>query len=71
MSKRFGKKRVPDCECTERYTCGPCLRAAGATGSEFFQTPVRGTNESEYEIYVTNAEALGWSIKTSDEWMAS
>lgn len=31
MPKRFGKKRVPDCECTTSYTCGPCLRAAGPT----------------------------------------
>jgi hypothetical protein len=31
MSKRFGKKRVPDCQCTYNFTCGPCLRAAGPT----------------------------------------
>lgn len=27
--KRFGKKRSPDCTCTDSFTCGPCL-AAGA-----------------------------------------
>lgn len=36
-----------------------------------WQTPVRGTNEAEYEIYVENAKALGWKIKTYEEWMAS
>lgn len=30
MSKRFGKYRVPNCECTERFTCRPCLDAAVA-----------------------------------------
>jgi hypothetical protein len=34
MSKRFGQKRVPDCECTERFTCGKCLNAAGPTRSD-------------------------------------
>ena len=28
MSKRFGKKRVPECECTTRFTCRPCLIAS-------------------------------------------
>ena len=23
--RRFGKKRVPRCECTHRFTCGACL----------------------------------------------
>lgn len=27
----FGKKRAPDCVCTHRFTCGPCLRDAGPT----------------------------------------
>lgn len=35
MSKRFGKARVPGCECTERFTCSPCLRAA----PPYFFTP--------------------------------
>lgn len=26
--KRFGKRRVPGCECDTNYTCGPCLRDA-------------------------------------------
>lgn len=33
MSKRFGKKRVPDCRCTHNFTCGPCMVAAGPTRS--------------------------------------
>jgi hypothetical protein len=28
VSKRFGKKRAPNCECTERFTCRPCLESA-------------------------------------------
>lgn len=35
MSKRFGKARVPGCECTPRFTCGRCLRAA----PPYFFTP--------------------------------
>lgn len=35
------------------------------------QTKVRGTHEQEYEIYVENARALGWTVKTFDQWMAS
>ena len=27
MSKRFGKKRVPSCTCTYRFTCRACLVA--------------------------------------------
>lgn len=38
---------------------------------EFWQTAYRGTNDAEYEIYVTNAEALGWVVKSYDEWLAS
>lgn len=36
--KRFGKRRVPNCECTHRFTCRPCLedahRRALAPGNE-------------------------------------
>jgi hypothetical protein len=28
MSKKFGKARVPECQCEYNYTCGPCLAAA-------------------------------------------
>lgn len=31
MSKRFGKARVPGCECTQSFTCRPCLDTAGPT----------------------------------------
>lgn len=31
MSKRFGKKRVPGCECTESFTCRKCLDAGVLT----------------------------------------
>lgn len=36
-----------------------------------WQTQQRGTNDAEYEIYVANAESLGWAVKTYDEWLAS
>jgi len=38
---------------------------------EGFQTKVRGTNDQEYEIYRHNAKALGWHVKSYDEWLAS
>lgn len=41
------------------------------TPAETWQTPVRGSNDQEYEIYRANAEALGWSIKTYEEWLNS
>ena len=39
--------------------------------SDTFQTPIRGTNSAEYEIYVANAESLGWKVKTYEEWLNS
>lgn len=39
--------------------------------AEEWQTPQRGANDSEYQIYVANAQALGWPVKTYDEWLAS
>lgn len=36
-----------------------------------WQTQSRGSNDAEYEIYVANAEALGWKVKSYDEWLAS
>ena len=36
-----------------------------------WQTRSRGSNEQEYEIYRAAAEALGWPIKSYDEWLAS
>ena len=35
------------------------------------QTPVRGANDDEYQIYVANAIELGWNVKTYDEWLNS
>lgn len=36
-----------------------------------WQTPVRGTNDAEYQIYVDCATELGWTVKTYDQWLAS
>jgi hypothetical protein len=36
-----------------------------------WQTQQRGSNDQEYQIYVANAESLGWKVKTYDEWLAS
>ena len=36
-----------------------------------WQTQARGDNDSEYQIYKTNAESLGWKVKTYDEWLNS
>lgn len=39
--------------------------------NETWQTPYRGTNENEYQIYVACAESLGWTVKTYEEWLSS
>lgn len=31
----------------------------------------RGMNDDEYQIYAESAKALGWKIKTYDEWLNS
>lgn len=36
-----------------------------------WQTQARGSNDNEYQIYVACAEALGWTVKTFDEWVGS
>jgi hypothetical protein len=36
-----------------------------------WQTQARGTNDAEYQIYIANAESLGWVIKSYDEWLNS
>lgn len=36
-----------------------------------WQTQSRGSNDQEYEIYVANAESLGWTVKSYDEWLNS
>lgn len=36
-----------------------------------WQTQARGTNAAEYEIYLAAAEALGWPIKSYEEWLNS
>jgi hypothetical protein len=36
-----------------------------------WQTQYRGSDDAEYQIYVANAEALGWAVKTYDEWLRS
>ncbi|HDR8950416.1 TPA: hypothetical protein QDB40_002671 [Burkholderia vietnamiensis] len=36
-----------------------------------WQTQARGTSDAEYAIYTANAESLGWSVKTYDEWLVS
>lgn len=39
--------------------------------SDTWQTKARGDNDSEYQIYKTNAEQLGWVVKTYEEWLNS
>lgn len=36
-----------------------------------WQTQARGSNDSEYQIYVAAAKSLGWTVKTYDEWLRS
>lgn len=39
--------------------------------NENWQTQARGDNDSEYQIYAAAAEALGWPVKSYDEWINS
>ena len=41
------------------------------TPNDDWQTPTRGFNDPEYRIYVENATALGWTVKSYDEWLNS
>ena len=36
-----------------------------------WQTQQRGSNDSEYQIYLAAAQSLGWKAKTYEEWLAS
>ena len=36
-----------------------------------WQTKQRGSNDAEYQIYVANAESLGWKVKSYEEWLRS
>lgn len=36
-----------------------------------WQTQQRGTNDAEYAIYRDNAQTLGWTVKTYEEWLSS
>ncbi|WP_257765139.1 hypothetical protein [Burkholderia glumae] len=36
-----------------------------------WQTRSRGTHSQEYEIYRSNAEDLGWRVKSYEEWLRS
>lgn len=50
---------------------GTATRTPPSTDLAGGQTPVRGTLRQEYDIYVANASALGWPLKTFTEWLAS
>jgi hypothetical protein len=39
--------------------------------ADTWQTQARGTDDQEYQIYVSCAKDLGWQIKSYDEWLAS
>jgi hypothetical protein len=41
------------------------------TPADTWQTPLRGDNDSEYQIYVVAANDLGWEVKSYDEWLNS
>jgi hypothetical protein len=36
-----------------------------------WQTQARGSNSAEYDIYVANAQALGWIVKSYEDWLNS
>ena len=39
--------------------------------AETWQTQSRGDNDSEYQIYKSCAESLGWTVKSYDDWLKS
>ena len=39
--------------------------------SDTWQTQNRGDKDSEYQIYKSCAEDLGWTVKTYEEWLQS
>lgn len=39
MGNKFGKARVPGCQCEDRFTCGVCLRAAAERDTTTPPTP--------------------------------
>lgn len=41
------------------------------TPNAHWQTQQRGTNDQEYQIYVTAAKDLGWVVKTYEQWLKS
>ena len=41
------------------------------TPADTWQTPLRGDNDSEYQIYVAAAQDLGWEVKSYNEWLNS
>lgn len=47
MSKRFGKKRVWNCECTYNFTCHPCLDDSIQEGLPQGKKPADPDNRKE------------------------
>lgn len=43
--RRLGKKRVPNCSCTESFTCRPCLDAGILIVPAVFETPAQPIDE--------------------------
>jgi len=41
------------------------------SSAEEVQARARGSNEDEYRVYVAHAAALGWPIKSYEEWLNS
>jgi len=56
---------------SEVVTTGQLMHEGKVVSESTSQTQVRGSNSSEYEIYVANAEDLGWPVKTYEEWLNS
>lgn len=55
-SKRFGKKRVPGCECTSSFTCGKCLSASAQNTPAVHGTPAK---KSQPNTFVDNSKGDG------------
>ena len=47
-----------------------CDQNTPLQANDDFQTNQRGENDSEYQIYVSNANHLGWEVANSKEVFA-
>ena len=55
MSKRFGKKRVPECYCTYNFTCKACLTNAPLIAPAVFEREMIERQDAEDAARIEDA----------------